>query len=141
MLWVLKPILLLIFAEPQNFLNAKRIKSLAGVAGFEPTNDGVKVRCLTAWLYPISNKESFFNNSFLSNVIEIIRILFSKLFEKVLLVVGDGFEPPNPRERIYSPPRLATSLPLQVKICINKLKTFVYLRITSVATDVALKKF
>ena len=26
---------------------------MAGVAGFEPTNDGVKVRCLTAWLYPI----------------------------------------------------------------------------------------
>ena len=23
-----------------------------GVAGFEPTNDGVKVRCLTDWLYP-----------------------------------------------------------------------------------------
>ena len=23
-----------------------------GVAGFEPTTDGVKVRCLTAWLYP-----------------------------------------------------------------------------------------
>jgi hypothetical protein len=23
---------------------------LAGLAGFEPTNDGVKVRCLTAWL-------------------------------------------------------------------------------------------
>ena len=26
---------------------------MAGVAGLEPTNDGVKVRCLTAWLYPI----------------------------------------------------------------------------------------
>ena len=26
--------------------------SRTGVAGFEPTNDGVKVRCLTAWLYP-----------------------------------------------------------------------------------------
>ena len=25
---------------------------------------------------------------------------------------GEGFEPPNPKERIYSPPRLATSLPL-----------------------------
>ena len=25
---------------------------MAGVAGFEPTNDGVKVRCLTAWLHP-----------------------------------------------------------------------------------------
>ena len=26
---------------------------LAGVAGFEPTHDGVKVRCLTAWRHPI----------------------------------------------------------------------------------------
>ena len=29
-----------------------RIFALAGKAGFEPTNDGVKVRCLTAWLLP-----------------------------------------------------------------------------------------
>ncbi len=28
---------------------------MAGVAGFEPTSDGVKVRCLTAWLYPIND--------------------------------------------------------------------------------------
>ncbi len=26
--------------------------SKAGVAGFEPTHGGVKVRCLTAWLHP-----------------------------------------------------------------------------------------
>ena len=25
---------------------------LAGVVGFEPTNDGIKIRCLTAWRYP-----------------------------------------------------------------------------------------
>lgn len=25
---------------------------MAEPAGFEPTGDGVKVRCLTAWLYP-----------------------------------------------------------------------------------------
>ena len=25
---------------------------MAGVARFERTNDGVKVRCLTAWLHP-----------------------------------------------------------------------------------------
>jgi hypothetical protein len=31
----------------------------------------------------------------------------------IKLVEGDGFEPPNPKERIYSPPRLATSLPLR----------------------------
>ncbi len=23
-----------------------------GIAGFEPAHDGVKVHCLTAWLYP-----------------------------------------------------------------------------------------
>ena len=27
-----------------------KIKKMAGLAGFEPTNDGVKVRCLTTWL-------------------------------------------------------------------------------------------
>ena len=26
--------------------------TVAGVAGLEPTNDGVKVRCLATWLYP-----------------------------------------------------------------------------------------
>ena len=51
-----------------------------GVAGFEPTHDGVKVRCLTAWLYPKKKMEE------------------------------SGFEPLNPKERIYSPSRLATSL-------------------------------
>ncbi len=30
-------------------------KQMAGVLGFEPRNDGVKVRCLTAWLYPNCN--------------------------------------------------------------------------------------
>ena len=32
-------------------ISRKRV-FLAGVAGFEPTSDGVKVRCLTAWLHP-----------------------------------------------------------------------------------------
>jgi hypothetical protein len=30
------------------------------------------------------------------------------------MVEGGRFELPNPKERIYSPPRLATSLPLQI---------------------------
>ncbi|GAC12917.1 hypothetical protein GLIP_0265 [Aliiglaciecola lipolytica E3] len=30
-------------------------RKLAGVAGFEPTNGGIKTRCLTAWLYPNKN--------------------------------------------------------------------------------------
>ena len=61
-------------------------KNLTGVAGFEPTHEGVKVPCLTAWLYPNNRME------------------------------GEGFEPPNPKERIYSPPRLASSLPFQINI-------------------------
>ena len=43
-----------------------------GVAGFEPTHDGVKVRCLTAWLYPKKKMEE------------------------------SGFEPLNPKERLQS---------------------------------------
>jgi hypothetical protein len=27
---------------------------MAGAAGFEPTHDGIKTRCLTAWLRPCS---------------------------------------------------------------------------------------
>ena len=34
-------------------------------------------------------------------------------YAPIKMVEGDGFEPPNPKERIYSPPRLATSLPLR----------------------------
>ena len=32
------------------------------------------------------------------------------------MVEGGRFELPNPKERIYSPPRLATSLPLRYSI-------------------------
>ena len=33
-----------------------RRQIVTGVAGFEPTHEGVKVPCLTAWLYPNINK-------------------------------------------------------------------------------------
>ena len=32
---------------------SESLKFLARVVGFEPTNDGIRIRCLTAWLYPI----------------------------------------------------------------------------------------
>ncbi|GAC12918.1 hypothetical protein GLIP_0267 [Aliiglaciecola lipolytica E3] len=43
--------------EKVNFPNKKAQEiilglDMAGVAGFEPTNGGIKTRCLTAWLYP-----------------------------------------------------------------------------------------
>ena len=34
-----------------------RRQSITGVAGFEPTHEGVKVPCLTAWLYPNNNNK------------------------------------------------------------------------------------
>lgn len=36
--------------------NSATPASITGVAGFEPTHEGVKVPCLTAWLYPNNNK-------------------------------------------------------------------------------------
>ena len=44
--WILSPARLPIPPRRQSF---------TGVAGFEPTHEGVKVPCLTAWLYPNNN--------------------------------------------------------------------------------------
>ena len=52
--------------------------------GIEPTNVGTTIRCV---------------NHFATTAI---------------MVEGGRFELPNPKERIYSPPRLATSLPLHI---------------------------
>ena len=32
--------------------HCRDLKKLAGVEGFEPPNDGIRIRCLTAWRYP-----------------------------------------------------------------------------------------
>ena len=56
---------------------------MAGPPGFEPGHDGVKVRCLTAWLWA------------------------NKWWR------GTDSNRRTHKERIYSPPRLATSLPLR----------------------------
>ena len=33
-------------------------ENMAGLTGFEPVNDGVKVRCLTAWRQPNTDTEN-----------------------------------------------------------------------------------
>ena len=40
-----------------------------------------------------------------------------KVYLQIKMVEGGRFELPNPKERIYSPPRLATSLPLHFREC------------------------
>src|SRR5690606_35780669 len=34
------------------FMAYPKLRGMAGVAGFEPANDGIKTRCLTTWLHP-----------------------------------------------------------------------------------------
>ena len=109
-----------------------------GVVGFEPTHEGVKVPCLTAWLYPNNVKRRVRGieppnvratiwcvNHFTTPAIILLTRAVGieptlKVLETLVLPLnyarkmeGEGFEPPNPKERIYSPPRLASSLPFQ----------------------------
>ena len=64
---------------------------MAASARFELAHATVKVWCLTAWLRGnIPSKEK--------------------------MVEGSGFEPLNPKEQIYSLPRLASSLPFHKKM-------------------------
>ncbi len=41
----------LAFKKSEILIRSSKEK-MAGVAGFEPTNDGIKTRCLTAWRHP-----------------------------------------------------------------------------------------
>ena len=63
-------------------------------ARFELARVTVKVWCLATWL------RGSYNTTYLS---------------KIKVVEGHGFEPWNPKEQIYSLPRLTTSLSLQKK--------------------------
>ena len=62
---------------------------MAASARFELAHATVKVWCLTAW--PRGN-------------------IVAYICQNNKVVEGDGFEPSNPKEQIYSLPRLATSL-------------------------------
>ena len=59
-------------------LNLQYIVSVAGVAGFEPTNDGVRVRCLTAWRHP---------NFYIKN--QTTRLIMELLYKTILKISSD----------------------------------------------------
>ena len=65
---------------------------MAASARFELAHATVKVWCLTAWL----------RGNIVSNQNKVVE--------------GHGFEPWNPKEQIYSLPRLTTSLSLHIKM-------------------------
>ena len=63
--------------QPSFCMREKKNSKVAGAAGFEPTNHGVKVRCLATWLYPI-----------IKSVCYTLSVSFKKI-----VVSPQGFEP------------------------------------------------
>ena len=69
---------------------------MAGVDGLEPTNDGIKTRCLTTWLYP---------NGLITKDIKYPKERYKTYLSQTVLVIGlithskmagvDGLEPTN----------------------------------------------
>ena len=78
--------------------------------GIEPTNVGTTIRCVNHFATTAIMK--------LAGVVgieptpKVLETFVLPLNYTPKMVEGGRFELPNPKERIYSPPRLATSLPL-----------------------------
>ena len=81
--------------------------------GIEPTNAGATIRCV-----------NHFATIAMAGVVgieptsKVLETSILPLYDTpILKMEGGRFELPNPKERIYSPPRLATSLPFQNQWC------------------------
>ncbi len=80
--------------------------------GIEPTNVGTTIRCVN----------HFATTAILAGVVgieptsKVLETFVLPLNYTPIMVEGGRFELPNPKERIYSPPRLATSLPLHINM-------------------------
>ena len=52
---------------------------MAGIRGFEPLNDGIKTRCLTAWLYPCNVLTFYIGNLSCLEMVRVKRLELSHL--------------------------------------------------------------
>ena len=52
---------------------------VAGIRGFEPLNDGIKTRCLTAWLYPCNVPTFYICNICCFEMVRVKRLELSHL--------------------------------------------------------------
>ncbi len=76
--------------------------------GIEPTNAGTTIRCVNHFAtIAMAGAVGIEPTS------KVLETSILPLNYAPIMVEGGRFELPNPKERIYSPPRLATSLPLQ----------------------------
>ena len=76
--------------------------------GIEPTNVGTTIRCVNHFTTVAMAGAVGIEPT--SKVLETSILPLN--YAPIQMVEGGRFELPNPKERIYSPPRLATSLPL-----------------------------
>ena len=79
--------------------------------GIEPTNVGTTIRCVNHF----ATTAKFLAGAVgIEPTLEVLETSVLPLnYAPIIMVEGGRFELPNPKERIYSPPRLATSLPLR----------------------------
>ena len=84
--------------------------------GIEPTNAGITIRCVNHFATIAMVNRGSRNRTRADGFGD--RSSTAKLYPYSLYIIikmeGGRFELPNPKERIYSPPRLATSLPLHI---------------------------
>ena len=92
--------------------------------GFEPQTPWLKVKCSTDWASETKNKFGCLGWIRTSGMQESKSCALPLGYEAILQVVErDGVEPSNPKEQIYSLPRLATSLSLQKNGAENRNRT------------------
>ena len=91
------------------------LKIMGRLMGIEPTSVGATIRCVnhfaTAAIIILAGVVGIEPTS---KVLETFVLPLN--YTPISMVEGGRFELPNPKERIYSPPRLATSLPLHINI-------------------------
>ncbi len=91
--------------------------------GIEPTNAGTTIRCVNHFatiamcFFGRGSRNRTHTKGFgdLRSTVKLCPYIDRSILEpssRKQMVEGGRFELPNPKERIYSPPRLATSLPL-----------------------------
>ena len=69
---------------------------LAGVAGFEPTNAGIKIPCLTAWRHPIAQKKYGAGDKFRTCYLQSHNLALYRLsYARHILVRPERLEPPT----------------------------------------------
>ncbi len=71
---------------------------MAGVAGFEPTNAGIKIPCLTAWRHPIAfaNKKYGAGDKFRTCYLQSHNLALYRLsYARHILVRPERLEPPT----------------------------------------------